>query len=347
MKSKVKTLLALLMVCILVLSMAACGEKKEAPAPADDTVYTLQWAHSSPPENDRLGDSSKEIIAKIEKESNGRLKFDYYPANQLGAERDTLEGVSLGTVDLAVISSGPTVGFFPEIAVSAIPYILTDRETAWAVYDGPFGQKLAADMEAKTGMKVLGWAENGFRTFSNNKHEVKNPADMKGLKIRTMENEFHMAMVNDMGASAIPVTFAELYTALSQGTVDGQENGLALTYNNKLYEKLKYITLDYHVYDPYVVAMSSKAWNSLPADLQELLQANIKDFIALERQYNIRDDERCLQAMKDAGLQVYEPTEADFAAFKASTAGVIDKVKAKIGPEIVDEYLAAVEATKK
>jgi len=343
-----RKVLSILLIAILLFSVTACGGAKEKATPTtDDQKFVLKWAHSSPAEGDRLGDASKVIIDQIAEESGGRLTFEYYPASQLGAERDTLEGVSLGTVDLAIISTGPIEGFFPEISATAIPYLLTDRATAWAVYDGPFGDKLSAMMEEATGMKILGWAENGFRTFSNNVREVKTPADMKGLKIRTMENETHMAIVNSMGASAIPISFAELYTALAQGTVDGQENGIALTYNNKFYENLKYLTLDYHIYDPYVIAMSGKAWDSLPADLQEILQKGIDDYVDLEREYNIRDDEKCLQLMKDAGLQVYEPTEADFLEFKKATSGIETMIRKNVGDEIVDEFINAVEEAKK
>jgi C4-dicarboxylate-binding protein DctP len=171
------------------------------------------------------------------------------------------------------------------------------------VYDGEFGQTLAKKMEEKTGMKIFGWAENGFRTFSNNKRPVATPADMKGLKIRTMENPVHMKMVEDLGASAIPVTFAELYTALSQGTVDGQENGLTLTYTNKLYEALKYITDDNHIYDVYCVAMSRDSYNKLPKDLQELLDKKMREFIELERQLNVEYEQTIIKAMKEAGIE--------------------------------------------
>lgn len=327
-------------------SVTACGGSEETPAATDDQKFVLKWAHSSPADGDRLGDASLVIIDQIAKESEGRLTFEYYPASQLGGERDQLEGISLGTVDLAILSTGPVEGFFPEISATAIPYLLTDRDTAWAVYDGAFGDKLKSMMYESTGMRVLGFAENGFRTFSNDVREVKTPADMKGLKFRTMENETHMAIVNSMGASAIPISFAELYTALAQGTVDGQENGIALTYNNKFYENLQYLTLDYHIYDPYLVIVAGKTWDSLPADLQEILQKGIDDYVALEREYNIRDDEKCLQLMKDAGLQVYEPTEADFAEFREATSGIEAMIRKNVGDEIVDEFLQAVEDAK-
>jgi len=348
MKGK-KLLVFMLIVCLSALTFAGCGGGSEDPATTEtsDEVFTMKWAHSSPVDNDRLPDASMQIIKEIEEESNGRLVFEHYPASQLGAEREILEGVNLGTIDLCVISTGPMAGMFPEIAVTAIPYLLTDRDTAWAIYDGEFGQTLAKLMEDKTGMRVFGWAENGFRTFSNSKKAVSSPADMQGLKIRTMENNVHMEMVKSLGASAVPVTFAELYTALSQGTVDGQENGLSLTYTNKLYENLKYITLDNHIYDVYGVIMAGESYNKLPADLQELLDKKMAEFIDLERDLNVQYEGTSLQAMKDAGLQVTELTDEQKQQFKDATAGIIDLVRETSGDELTDLMLSEVERLSK
>lgn len=350
MKGKKILSLVMLLSLITLLFTGCGGDKKEAAtsenAKEKDKVFVLKWAHSSPTEKDRLPDASMQIIKEIEQESNGRLKFEHYPASQLGAEREQLEGVSLGTIDLAVLSTGPVAGLFPEIAVTAVPYLFANREAAWKVYDGEFGKTLAKKMEDKTGIKVLGWAENGLRTFSNSKRAVSSPADMKGLKIRTMENKVHMEIVNSLGASAVPITFAELYTALSQKTVDGQENGISLTYTNKLYEQLKYITLDYHVYDPYGVFMAKDSFNKLPADLQELLVKKIGEFVTLERKLNKEYDEKCLKAMADSGIKVTELTAEQLQAFKDATAKVIDTIKKDAGEDLVKLMLSEAEKVK-
>ncbi len=339
---KIRKLAVVLLVLAMIFTLSACTKK-----PADNTVYTLSWAHSSSANGDRLPDASEEIIAQIKEASNGRLVFQHYPASQMGAERETLEGVVLGTVDLAVISTGPIAGFFPDIEVSAIPYLISDRKIGWEVYDGEFGQLLGKKSEEVAGWKWLGWAENGLRMFSNNKKEIHSPADMVGLKIRTMENKVHMAMVNALGASATPIAASELYTALSQGTVDGQENGIALTYGLGFYEQLKYITFLPHVYDPYIVAMNMDKWNSIPKDLQDLLQEYIKKFCQLEREYNVRDDEAYLKKMTDAGLKVYYPTAAETQQFIDKTSGIIDIIRQDVGDELVNSYIKSVEDAKK
>ncbi|MPM24386.1 hypothetical protein SDC9_70868 [bioreactor metagenome] len=344
-------LISLAMAMTMALGLTACGGASSGSssgsaaastsAPADDgTVYTFSWAHSSSANGDRLSDASTQIIDEIKEKSNGRLVFQQYPASQMGAERETLEGVTLGTVDLAVISTGPVASFFPQVECTSLPYLITDREAGWKVYDGEFGQNLGK-MSESAGWKFLGWAENGLRMISNTKHEVQTPADMKGLKIRTMENDVHMLIMNDLGASATPIAFSELYTALQQGTVDGQENGIALTYSMGFYEQVKYMTLLPHVYDPYIVVMSNDAWNKLPADLQELLQEEIAKFCQLERDINKANDEAFLKKMEDAGLKTYTPTAEQAQMFKDATANVEDKVRTDCGDELVDQFIQA------
>lgn len=355
MKSKKLFLLVLtLLLAMTSFILVSCsnGEAKQSsteskanePATSNtDKVYKFKIAHSSPANNDRLADAIIKISEEIKEESGGRIILEHYPASQLGGEREILEGIYLGSIDMGVISTGPIAGFFPEIAVTAMPYLLSDRETAWKVYDGEFGQKLAKSMEDKTNIRVFGWAENGLRTFSNTKVAIHTPADMKGLKIRTMENPTHMSMVNELGASAVALPFNELYTALQQGTVDGQENGISLTYSAGFHEVLKYVTLDNHVYDPYGVFMNQNVWNSLPADLQELMNKKMQEFVKLERDYNGRDIEKYTQAMKDKGIEFIELTDAEHQQFVDKTQETVKLIREKVGDQLVDEFIAAVK----
>lgn len=228
---KTSRILALLLSLVAVFSLFGCGSKDaDGDSSDDNTVYTISWAHSSST-NDRLALATEKMAAELEEASGGRLKIEHYPASQLGAEREILEGVALGTIDCGIISSGVVAGFSNSVYVTNMPYLIDDREVGWKVYDGEFGQMLGKKTEEEGGWKFLGWCDNSLRMFSNTKREIQTPADMVGLKIRTQENDIHMAIVNSLGASATPVAFSELYTALQQGTVDGQENGVALTYS--------------------------------------------------------------------------------------------------------------------
>ena len=343
---KTSRILALLLSLVAVFSLFGCGSKDaDGDSSDDNTVYTISWAHSSST-NDRLALATEKMAAELEEASGGRLKIEHYPASQLGAERAILEGVALGTIDCGIISSGVVAGFSNSVYVTNMPYLIDDREVGWKVYDGEFGQMLGKKTEEEGGWKFLGWCDNSLRMFSNTKREIQTPADMVGLKIRTQENDIHMAIVNSLGASATPVAFSELYTALQQGTVDGQENGVALTYSMGFNEVVKYLTYLPHIYDPYIVCMSNAKWNSLPADLQELMQEYATKYCQYEREFNLQNDDEYLQKMVDAGLKVYYPTEEQAQQFVDATAGVEDLIRAKVGDELVDSYKDAVAAAK-
>lgn len=351
---RLKVLVIALALMVTLVMTAACGggtDKKSSgsngAAASGDKVVQLKWAHSSPATNDRLTEGSQLAIEKIKKDSNGTVVFTEYPASQLGAERDTLEGVSLGTVDLCVISTGPLLGFCPEVEVLALPYSITDRKVGQAVYDGEFGQKMGKLTEEKGGWVFLGWGENSLRLFSNNKRPIHTPADMKGLKIRTMENAVHQELVKELGASPTAIAIDELYTALQQGTVDGQENGIALTYNLGFYEQLKYLTEFPHIYDPYIVCMSQKAWDSLSADQQKVVQDGVKYFCEQERLLNEKYDEENKKKEQDAGIEFYTPTEEEGQQFIDATKGVEQMIRKDVGDELVDEFKAAIAEAEK
>ena len=344
---KKQRLVAMMLALVLLACLAGCGGDSADTGSGDtsDEVYTIAWAHSSST-NDRLALATEKMAAELEEASGGRIKIEHYPASQMGAERETLEAVTLGTVDCAVISSAVVANFAPCITVASIPYLIDEREIGWEVYDSEFGQALGKQTEEEAGWKFLGWCENSLRMFSNSKHEIQTPADMAGLKIRTQENDIHMQIVNDLGASATPVNAAELYTALQQGTVDGQENGVALTYALGLSEVVDYLTYYPHIYDPYIVVMSNDCWNRLPADLQALMEEYGAKYCQYEREFNQQNDEEYLQLMIDNGLQVYYPTDEQKQMFVDATADVEETVRGIVGDELVDAYIAAVEEAK-
>ncbi|MCI8686715.1 MAG: DctP family TRAP transporter solute-binding subunit [Lawsonibacter sp.] len=355
---KTKRFISALLTCAMCLAMASCGgnstpnnpgsatgDKSNAPATGDNTVYTLSWAHSSST-NDRLALATEKMAEELKEASNGRLIIEHYPASQLGAERETLEGITLGTVDCAVISSGIVAGFSEDMYITSMPYLIDDYETGWAVYDGEFGKELGRRTEEDAGWKFLGWCDNSLRMFSNSKKEIQTPTDMAGLKIRTQENDLHMQLVNALGASATPVAFSELYTALQQGTVDGQENGIALTYSMGFNEVVKYMTYFPHIYDPYIVVMSSEAWNKLPADLQALMEEYGAKYCQYEREFNLQNEKDYLAEMEGKGLKVYYPTDEQKQLFVDATADVEAAIRGKVGDDLVDSFKAAVADVK-
>jgi len=326
-------------------SAGSAAGSTSVPTESGDEVHVISWAHSSST-NDRLALATEKMAAELLEASGGRLVIEHYPASQLGAEREILEGIALGSIDCAVISSGIVAGFSDAMYVTSMPYLIDEREIGWAVYDGEFGKLLGAQTEKDAGWKWLGWAENSLRMFSNAKREIQTPNDMPGLKIRVQENDIHMQIVNDLGASATPVNFAELYTALQQGTVDGQENGIALTYSMGFNEVVDYLTYLPHIYDPYLVVMSRNSWDSLPPDLQALMEEYGAKYCGYEREFNKQNDEEYLVEMVNAGLQVYYPTEEQTKMFIDATANVETTIRAKVGDSLVDAYKTAVEEAK-
>jgi C4-dicarboxylate-binding protein DctP len=352
MKKLLATVLAIL--TVLCLALTGCGSTSAgsssanssgaAGSAADGKVYTLKWAHVSPASGDKQADAVLETIAKIKDESNGRLIIEHYPASELGSEAEIFEGIQMGTIEIGTLSCGSLTGFVPELSSTTIPFLFKSREQAWDFFDSDTADWLAQKVYDETGVKVMGWAENGLRCFSTTKHQIKTPTDLKGLKIRTQQNPVTMAMVTAMGGSPQPIDFSELYTSLQQGAVDGQENPPSLIYTQGLYEVTPYLTLDYHVYDFLGVFMNENTLNSLPDDLRQILVSNLSDFVTNERQKSSDYDARDIKTMQDKGVTVYTPTDEEHQAFVDSTASVVDTVKGVAGNEAVEKVMAQVQA---
>jgi len=349
---KGKKLSAILLITLLTLTsiLTGCGgggASEEPSAGTDDTVYTLKWAHVSPAENDKQADAINEIIAKIDEESNGRIKIEHYASGVLGNEEEIFEGIQMGSIEIGTLSSGSLGGFYPGVLATSTPFLFQSREEAWDFFDSETADWLAEQVFDNTGVKCIGWAENGLRCFTSTKKQIKSPADLKGMKIRTQQNPVTMAMVEALGGTPQPIAFAELYTALSQGAVDGQENPPSLIYTQGLYEVQPFLTLDYHVYDFLGVFINPTAIEKMPADLQEIFQKNIDEFVTIEREKSRAYDERDIEAMKEAGVSVYTLTDAEYKQMLDATASVIDVVRGISGDEVMDKVLAQIEEMRK
>ncbi|HQQ54920.1 MAG TPA: DctP family TRAP transporter solute-binding subunit, partial [Ottowia sp.] len=183
-------------------------------------------------QNSHQGIAIDTFAKEVEKRTGGRYKIQTFYSGALGGERESIEAVQLGTQELAFSSTGPVPNFVPEVKILDVPFLFRDKAHARAVLDGPIGQDMLAKFEPK-GFKALAWAENGFRHMTNSKRDVKTPEDLKGLKMRTMENPVHVAAYKGFGIITTPMAFPEVFTALQQGTVDGQENPLSVIISAK------------------------------------------------------------------------------------------------------------------
>ena len=299
----------------------------------------IRAAHGSP-----LGsapDQGWNLFKKIvEEKSNGEITVKIYPNNQLGSDRETSESVQLGNLHMSTPSSSILAPFAKELFVLDMFFLFKDRAQVYKVLDGPVGKQLLASLE-KSRFKGLGFMENGFRNLTNSKRPVRTPADISGLKIRVMENPLHIAAWKALGANPTPMAFTELFTAMQQGTVDGQENPLELINVNRFYEVQKYITMSGHVYTPYVVIMNKKFFDKLSPEHQKLIQEAMDEAIALQRQKAQELDLSSRKAMEDLGIQFVDLTPEEHAQFREKLIPVRDMVKEKAGEEITELFLKA------
>ena len=281
----------------------------------------------------------------VEAESGGRVEIKYYPASQLGYEREMLEAVKMGTLDMTMIAEGPISGFYPTVYVLSIPYLFSDSAVAWKVLDGPFGQELAEDMREKMGVMVLGYGENGFRHFTNNQRRVTKLEDLKGLKIRVMESPLYIELVRALGALPTPMSGGgELYNAMQQKVVDGQENPLDQIYTFRFYEVQKYVVIDGHTYSPHFLLINENRFNSLPKEVQTILKHGGHVFSAAERGMKRELDLRSKELLEEKGMIVDALSEEEKARFREATQGpVIEWMESKVDRVWIDKALKAAE----
>ncbi len=272
----------------------------------------------------------------VEKKTNGEVKVTIFPNAKLGDERTLLERMKMGIVDAGIITTGPIINFIPIYGVIDLPFLFTGPKHAYKVLDGPIGQKLLAEMD-KVGWKGLAFAERGFRNLTNNKRPVKEPKDVKGLKIRVMQNPVYVDTFKTLGANAVPMAWTEVLTALQQGTVDGQENPLNVIYAFKLYEVQKYLSLTRHAYAPAVIMFSKKTWNKLTKAQQKAIKEAAYEAAVYERNYNNTKATEWLTALKKYGMQVEE--KPDIKAFREAVKPVYDKYAPKFGWDLVNAIL--------
>jgi tripartite ATP-independent transporter DctP family solute receptor len=269
-----------------------------------------------------------DVFAKeVEKATNGRIKIQNFYSAALGSERESIEAVQLGTQELTFTSTGPVPNFVPETRILDIPFLFRDKAHARAVLDGPIGQDLLKTFEAK-GMKALAWGENGVRHMTNSKRAVNTPDDLKGLKMRTMENPVHVAAYKGFGIITTPMAFAEVFTALQQGTVDGQENPLSVIMASKFDQVQKHLSLTGHVYSPCVMLMSKAAFDKLSAADKQVFLDAAKAAVKANRARVDEDDAKGVAELRSKGMQV---VEVDKSKFQAALTPVYAQFESQFG----------------
>jgi len=274
----------------------------------------------------------------VEERTDGRIKFKFYPDGQLGkGERELLEALQQGTIDIYVGSTGPLGGFSSSVQVLDIPFIFRDYAHVDKVLDGPIGAGLMADLE-KAQMKGLAFWENGFRNLTNTKRVVKTPADAKGMKIRTMENPVHIQAWKTAGVNPTPMAWGEVFGALQQGVIDGQENPVAVILQMKVYEVQKYLSLTQHVYSPAILMMSAKRWAQVPKEDQAIILKAAQEGAVYQRNLGRQNEEKMLADLQKNGMVV--TADVDKAAWVAAMKPAFDAFSSQFGKERIDAILS-------
>ncbi|MFH2113923.1 MAG: DctP family TRAP transporter solute-binding subunit [Spirochaetota bacterium] len=308
-------------------------------------VYELKLAHADPTDTATSRKHAQAVVfaSLVNSRSGGMINVKVYGGGALGGEREYVEAVKAGTIQSG-IASGVIANFFPSAMVTDIPYLFPSAEVAWAVLDGPFGQKLSRMFLDQTGMRNLAFAEVGFRNFTNSIRPIRSPADMKGMKVRVQETPLYINMVKGLGANPTPIAWTETYTALQTKVVDAQENPIPTILMAKLNEVQKYITLDGHVYGVDYFVINEKFFQSLPADLQYIVLDSAQIASSVSRGVSQLISAQGVQKLIDSGNVVYVPTASELEQFRVATQQpVIDWLKTKIDQSLINEALAAVQ----
>lgn len=276
------------------------------------------------------GVGSTVFCEEIEKGTAGRYTCQQFPSSALGGEREMIESVQLGTLDLVNTSTGPLGNFVPETRIVDIPFLFRDYDHARKVMDGPIGQDLLEKMTQK-GLVGLAWTENGFRHMTNNVRPIVQANDASGLKMRTMENRVHMAGYKTFGILPTPMAFPELFTALQQGTVDGQENPIPVILASNFSQVQKHLSLTNHVYSPAALILSPSVWSQLSDADKAVFTAAAKSASTAQRKKVNEDEANGIAILRNDGMLVVE--EVNGQSFRDAVAPVYAEFANEFGAD--------------
>lgn len=335
---------SLLMASTLVL--AACG---------DDTASDSGGANASDGEKQTLrvsigvNDQHPEFEAAekfkelVEAETDD-FDIELYHSGQIADDRSAIEMLQLGSLDITIPSTSPLVNFVPEFGVFDLPFTIPNEQVADELLDGEFGDKMLAMVEDQS-LVGLAWWENGFRNLTNDVNEVATVEDVNGLKIRTMENAIHLDAWKALGANPTPMAFTELFTAMQQGTVDGQENPYPTIDLSQFAEVQEHVSNTSHVYTPFIFLFSKQIWDEFTSEQQEIIREAAVEAGKYNRERNRAVAEESLERLKES-MTFTEVTPEEHQRFQDAVKPVIEKHAADIGQETVDEYLNTIEEIK-
>lgn len=270
---------------------------------------------------------------ELERLSEGRLTIRPHYDNALGAEREVVEGIGFGLIDMGITSTGPMGGFTNEFLLFDLPYVFRDHAHAHAFLDSEHGDALAERLEEAAGVKIIGWMENGFRYETNSVRPINALEDLKGIKHRTQESSVQVDTWTALGTNAAPMAWTEVFTALQQGVMESQENPIPTIYDVKFNEVQDYLGMTQHVYSPAPLMIGAQLFDSLSPEDQAIVLEAAEIATPVQREASREMEERLVGELESLGMEVTHP---DLAPFREAVQPVIDKWKDTVGTELVD-----------
>ncbi|NJX15708.1 TRAP transporter substrate-binding protein [Tamlana crocina] len=299
---------------LLVVLLSSCGEMSNTRV--IKIAHGLDTKHS-------VHQAMVEMGKDLEKRSGGKMKLQIYPSQQLGTERECLELLQIGSLDMTKVSVGVMENFAPKMKVFGVPFLFRDRQHSFDVLDSYIGKEILDDGE-KYWLKGMAYYDAGSRSFYTKDRAVHTPEDLKGLKLRVMESVTAIDMVKSLGGSPTPISWGELYTSLQQGVVDGAENNPPSFYLSRHYEVCKFYTLDEHTVLPDVLVIGTSTWNKLSKQEREWLQASVDKSVTFQRKLWAEAEAEALAEVEKAGVEIIRP---DKTLFKERVQSVYDGYK--------------------
>lgn len=340
-----KKFIAMLLALVMVLSLVACGDKKDDADGTDDSdkdsqdTITLKM-HFVDPETAPFVQGGKKIAELVSEATDGRIQIEVLAGGSLGGERDTVELAMDNSLDIATCANSVLTNFIPEMGILDQAYLWKNADEAHAAVDGKLGDLIKEKAEA-LGLHIIGFEESGFRnTFSTK--PIQTMADFKGVTIRTMENKYHQAAFESFGAMPVAMNYNDVFTALQQGTIDACENATANCLNSGYYEVTKNVTFTQHAFVYIVLCMSDDAWNKIPEDLREPFLAAVQEGVEYERNLLNEANDDAIAKLKDLGVNFYD---IDVAELQAAYQAKAEEKGFTFDPEwqaAVDEAIASV-----
>ena len=322
---------------IATVALAACGV-------ASAQVKTIKFANQNNAGHPIVQGMEK-FKELVEKNSGGKLKVNIFPGGTLGSDQANVSAIQGGSLEMASMNSGIFASQVKEFGVYDFPFMFASTKEADAVVDGPFGKKMHAKLEEK-GLIGLAYYELGFRHLTNGKRAINKVSDIEGLKLRVIPNPINVDWVKALGANPTPLPFPELYAALEQGAVDGQENPIPTINSAKMYEVQKHLTLTGHQYNPQSVVISKKFWDTLSAAEKKVLSDAALESAKFQRATARNLEASLLDNLKKNGMQVTQLSESEMTILRDKMRPVTAKHGVTVGQDIVKELQAEIEKVR-